>query len=426
VAQDFSRRSVLALAGGALLAGATGCAALTPAGTGPRALLVHSSLGGTSPGADVFAEAVARFRAAQPDMELAVVTNGSDLPIVYETSRLAGKEADVVMVNLVGNQLSWTELDATVPVQGYLRDWGLEERVLPASRAEWTASDGDLRAFPYFASTWPVAYNTALLEQAGVKVPATAEELVATARALRAAGVGPVTVGGSDWTGQKLFCQIIQAYVTPDEAAQFFTTGDLDAHPDVARGIAHFVQLRDEGVFVDQAQGLTSDLMTSQYNSGRAGMQMAMTSALAKTPAEVAATTTVGGWPLPADAVHPHPTMMRGYSVLGLWISPSGQEKIDLVERFVRYLYQEDVAAEFVERSGRDLALVTDARSDAFPLVAAAQRLTADDVTEVLLPDLSVPTQANEPLIQAAGLAFAPGSTAERIGQALVGAYRQV
>lgn len=421
-----TRRALLGGAGGAGLLGVAGCGALTPAGTGPSSLRVHTSLGGTSPGADVFADLTKVFRSEHPDIDLAVVTSGSDLPIVYETSRLAGAEADVVMVNLVGNQLSWTGLDATVPVQTQLADWGLADRVLPPALAEWTTADGDLRAFPYFASNWPVAWNTGLLGEFSLSVPRTAEELVEVAQVLRAHGIAPVTTGGSDWSGQKLFCQIIQAYVDLDEATEFFTTGDVGAHPDVVRGIAHFVDLRDAGVFVDQAQGLTSDSQTTQYNARKAAGQMAMTSALASTPTAVAAESVVGGWPVPADSVHEHPTSMRGYSVMGIWVSPNGEEKLDMVREFVEFMYRDDVAGRFVSGSGRDLCLQSSVVPDDFPLVAAAARLGSDDVSLVLLPDLSVPTAASEPLIQASGRAFAPGSTVDDVVAALTTAYASV
>ncbi len=125
------------------------------------------------------------------------------------------------MVNLYDKTLAWTELGATLDVKGYLDDWGLRERVLPAALKEWTDDEGRLRAFPYFAANWPVAFNTGLLERAGIgSVPTTGDQLIGAARKLRAKGIAPVTVGGNDWTGQKLLAQIIQTFLTPKRPAR--------------------------------------------------------------------------------------------------------------------------------------------------------------------------------------------------------------
>lgn len=57
-------------------------------------------------------------------MKIKNLVNGDDLAQVYETSRLARKEADVVMVNLYDKTLAWTDVGATVDVKPYLDDWG--------------------------------------------------------------------------------------------------------------------------------------------------------------------------------------------------------------------------------------------------------------------------------------------------------------
>ena len=143
------------------------------------------------------------------------LVNGDDLAQVYETSRLARKEPDVVMVNLYDKTLAWTDVGATVDVKGYLDDWGLRERVLPVALDEWTDGKGRLRAFPYFATNWPVAFNPPCsTRRASAPSPTTGDQLIGAARKLRGKGIAPVTVGGNDWTGQKLLAQIIQTFLT--------------------------------------------------------------------------------------------------------------------------------------------------------------------------------------------------------------------
>ncbi|MFJ9589636.1 ABC transporter substrate-binding protein [Streptomyces acidicola] len=426
---SLTRRGLLAagsgLAAAAALPAVSGCSSLAAAASDPDTLVVHTQLGTTAPGSPTYLSALDRFRAQNPGLKVKNLINGDDLGQVYETSRLARKEADVVMVNLYDKTLAWTDVDATVDVGGYLDDWGLRERVLPAALSAWTDGKGRLRAFPYFATNWPVAYNRALLDRAGVDaIPTTGDQLIAAARKLRAKGIAPVTVGGNDWTGQKLLAQIIQTFLTPDEARHAYSTGDFGSRG-AREGIEYFTTLRDAGVFADKAQGLTSDTMNTQFNTEAAAAQSAMSSALAKVPENVARHTEVGGWPLADGAAHDRPTVIRAFTLIGFWISPNGVRKIEHVEKFIRFMYGPDTVARFVQESGRDMALRTDAVSADFPLVAAAQRL-GSGVSEVLLPDVYVPPAATQPLITATSTSFTRGASAARVRAALESAYRSV
>lgn len=423
---SLTRRGLLAAGSGlaaAALPALAGCSSLAAADSDPDTLVVHTQLGTTAPGSPTYLSALDRFRKENPGLKVKNLINGDDLGQVYETSRLARKEADVVMVNLYDKTLAWTDVDATVDVGPYLDEWGLRERVLPAALAAWTDAHGRVRAFPYFATNWPVAYNRALLDRAGVDaVPTTGDQLIAAARRLRAKGIAPVTVGGNDWTGQKLLAQIIQTYLTEDEARHVYSTGDFGGRA-VRDGIDYFVALRDAGVFADKAQGLTSDSMTTQFNTEEAAIQSAMSSALAKVPEEVARHTEVGGWPLGPGAAHDRPTVIRAFTLIGFWISPNGVHKIGHVEKFLRFMYRPDTVSRFVTESGRDMAVRTDTVSTGFPLVAAAQRL-GGDVSQVLLPDVYVPPAATQPLITATSTAFTRGTGAAEVRALLEAAYR--
>ncbi|MGY0022818.1 ABC transporter substrate-binding protein [Streptomyces sp. YJ-C3] len=424
----LSRRGFLA-AGGALatasaLPALSGCSSLAAADDDPDTLVVHSQLGTTAPGSPTYLSALDRFRKENPGLTVRNLVNGDDLAQVYETSRLARKEPDVVMVNLYDKTLAWTDVGATVDVKGHLDDWGLRERVLPVALDAWTDGKGRLRAFPYFATNWPIAFNRALLDKAGVdRIPVTGDELIAAAGKLRKKGIAPVTTGGNDWTGQKLLAQIIQTFLSEDEARHVYETGDFSGSRGARRGIDYFVELRDAGVFADKAQGLTSDTMTTQFNTQAAAMQSAMSSALAKVPEAVARHTDVGGWPLAPGAAHDKPTILRTYTLIGFWISPNGTKKIDAVEKFLKFFYREDTVARFIKESGRDMALRSDAVSTDFPLVAAAQRL-GSDVGQVLLPDLFVPPAATQPLITATSTSFTRGTSAAKVRSVLEAAYR--
>ncbi|WP_275002492.1 ABC transporter substrate-binding protein [Promicromonospora iranensis] len=423
----ISRRTLLgaAISGGIITPLLAGCGALVPASSGPGALTVHTQISGAVAGAQTFSDVVAAYQ-RDTARRVALLKNGSDLPIVFETSTLAGKEADVAIVNMMGRTLAWTRLGATVDVGGYLDDWGLRDLIIPEALQEWTDEEGRLRAFPFTRTNWPVSFNTALLEEAGVGIPKTSDELIAAADALRSKGIGPVTVGGSDWSGQKMFLQVMQGFLTEDEARTVFSTGKISETPGAIAGVEHFVELRDAGVFVDNVQGYTSDSELTQFNTRKAAIVPAMSSALALVPAERAAEVTVGGWPKPSSGgVLDHPSVIKSYNGHGIWISENGRKKLDLVKPFVQHLYSPEVTDRFILESGRDMSRVTDTVSKDFPLVAQASRLKDTEVSAVMLPDLLIPDAVFEPMIQATALAYGSAS-AERIIDAFEKAYQAV
>ncbi|MDT0323076.1 ABC transporter substrate-binding protein [Streptomyces millisiae] len=422
------RRVMLAGTISAILAPAlSGCGALDPGDDDPETLVFHHSLTAGSASFAVYDAVRAEFERENPGARVKdLVSGGTDLINVYETARLAGKEADVVLVNLAEKSLSWTDYDATVPVGGYLERWGLRDRVLPQALPEWTDAEGRLVGFPWSGFSWPVAFNTRLLEAAGVSgVPRTAAQLVDAADRVRARGArGLVSIGGNDWSGQKLLMQIMQAHLPPERARRLFAEAGFASDAQALRGLEHFVELRDAGVFFDGAQGINADSMNSDFYTGQAAVVSMISGSLASVPPEVADVVELGGWPVPAGGVYDKPTALRGYTSAGLWISPNGEEKIDLVERFIRHLYREATAQRFVREAGEVLALRGPAESPDFPLVAAAVNLPESAVSYAVLPDLHVPPAVSQPLIRATSLAFTPGRDAQSIAADLDTAYR--
>ncbi|UFU03588.1 ABC transporter substrate-binding protein [Ruania suaedae] len=428
MSSTLSRRALLGagLGGGVLAPMLGGCASLMPAASGDETLVVHAQFAGAVAGADVYRRVVQRYR-EEFGAQIATLSNGSDLPIVFETSVLAGKEADIAIVNMVGKTLAWTEAGATVPVNPYLEEWGLADRITDGAVEEWTDEQGRVRAFPYTRTNWPVAFNHRILEEVGLEVPTTTEELYEAADRLRSAGYGPVAIGGSDWTGQKLFMQILQSFLTPEQAREVFASGRLGDSPGAAAGVEHFVELREAGVFVDNAQGFNSDSMLTQYTAGESAIMSSMSSALALVPDDRAAETTIGGWPVPASAVLDQPSVIQSFNGMGLWISENGSRKLDLVRPFIEYLFSEPVIGEFILESGRDMNAITETRSEDYPLVAQAQDVMASGTVDpVILPDLLIPDTAFEPLTAATAQAYGPGVGADQIIELVETAYRNV
>ncbi|MFD5032305.1 ABC transporter substrate-binding protein [Streptomyces sp. NPDC058405] len=424
------RRTVTALAGAlSLIAVVSGCGKGGDAAQNdPRQLTVLSQYLKGTPGGKLFYDEAAAFT-DETGIKVKIVEAGEDLDESYETSLAAGKEADVVFVNVYDKTLGWTKNGAAVPVDQYLDAWGLRAKVEPQALKEWTDADGKVMGFPFAAFSWPVWYNTDLLERAGVgKIPATTDELIDAADKLRDAGIEPMAVGGNDWSGQKLFAQIAQSYSTPEETEQLYTQGGFCASDKAMRGIGLFITLRDAGVFIDKAQGFTFDAMQSTYFTGKAAMMSQGSWAFSEVPEKIRQNTELAGLPLPSGAAFTKPTSYLGYTSTGFWISPNGDKKRDAVKEFVSYFYQPDVSGKFLADASIYPALSLDAahRKSDDPLLNSAVNDVPKRSVNALLPDLYVPAAANTPLVQATGLAFGKGNGAKKICAALDQAYSGV
>ncbi|MGW6272805.1 ABC transporter substrate-binding protein [Streptomyces sp. NPDC055060] len=426
----MTRKTAVALVGTlSLLAVATGCGKGGDAtADDPKQLTVLSQYLKATPGGKVFYDEVAAF-SKESGIKVKIVEAGEDLDESYETSLAADKEADVVFVNLFDKTLAWTKNDATVPVDKYLDDWGLRNKTEPQALKEWTNPEGKAMGFPFAGFSWPVWYNTALLKKAGVDdIPTTTDELISAAKKLRKAGIQPMAVGGNDWSGQKLFLQISQSYVTKPAAQKLDAKGGYCDSAGAMKGIKLFTQLRDAGVFADKAQGFTFDAMQNQYYGGKAAIMSQGSWAFSEVPDKVRKTTKLAGLPLPRGSAFDKPTVFTGYTSTGFWISPNGDKKQDAVKQFVSHFYQPEVAGRFVADASIYPAVKLDAehRKSDDPLLNSAVNDIPETTTDAQLPDLHIPAAANTPLIQATSLAFGPGKDAQQICGALDQAYRGV
>lgn len=349
-----------------------------------------------------------------------------DSPEVYETALLADEPPDIIMINLFGRPLGWLEQGATEPVTDLIDEWGLRDRVEGLALDTWTHQNGELQGFPYFGFKWPVWYNRALLDDAGVaELPTSTDDLIATTEALGGAGYGGVAVGGSDWSGNKLFWQVIQSYMTNEEAIELFRSGDFSGE-NVIKGIDLFVALRDAGVFVQSVEGLTADQMNAEFFDQNAAIMPAGSWAFGGTPEEMVDSVEIGGFPVPADSVWDKPTAYAGFSSSGFWLSPAANEKADAVRSFIEFMYRPEIAASFIEQAGLVLALkdVPFDESALHPLLTTALTELDDRVSYVVLPDIYIPVEVLTATERTTSLAFTPGSSTEDIVAGLEGAYR--
>lgn len=404
----------------------TGCSSSTTAQA--KTLNVISLIQPGTLTGDVQAQVIKDFEKAT-GAKVNLVVNANTLPDAYETSAAGGKESDVAIVNLAEKSTNWVKQGIAVPASKYLSSWGLASKIKPDALNAWKDSKGQVQGFPYSGFVWPVWYNTALLKQAGIaSVPTTTDELIKDAAALKSAGVPGMIIGGNDWSGQKLFLQIMQSYLSTSAAQKVFANGGYCASSDAMKGIDLFVKLRDAGLFVKDSQGYTADQMNAAYYGGKAAMMSAGSWAFGSAPTAIQDVTTLGGFPVPSGGTYNKPTAFDGYTGTGFWVSPNGakSDKIDLVKQFITAWYAPKVASAFASASDGPVAATTTSSS-----ATISNKITAQAVNDVpklvdfaVMPDTYVPGTLSSPMIRETSLAFTPGTSADSICKAMDSVYQ--
>jgi multiple sugar transport system substrate-binding protein len=201
--------------------------------------------------------------------------------------------------------------------------------------------------------------------------------------------------------------------------------GGWSTNPKGMAGIELFVQLRDAGVFADGTAGLTHDAAAQMYLSGQSAMLFDGSWSYSVPPAELQATTQLGGFPLPSGSPWSKPIYWAGYTGKGVWISRNGSQKLSPVGEFVRFLYQEPVIARFVTETAMvpPLKDVTVDTSQLNPLFAAS--IDMDDRAEMASLWADVPADAFAGWLNVSKLAYVPGTTAAEIAEGLDASFEQ-
>ncbi len=372
-----------------------------------QVLNISSTFISGNPMGDVFQEQMKRFTEETGiEVNITEVAN-DDSQTVFEADYLAGKEADVMTINIVGDNQSWVVDGLTQDVAPLMAEWGLTDRVSSDAVQGWTNADGQQSGFPYVGFVWPIWYNQAIFDEAGVEIPTTYEDLVAASAAIRAIGKQPFAVAGGDWPGQNFMTWIAQQFLDKDEATELFSNGGW-CEPKALQGLELLSEMTTNGVFIDDVEGYTADTMTSAYFNGDAAMMPSGSWAMSTAPEDIQANTVLGGFPLPEGAAWDKPGMFFGDTSSGLWITRNGEKKMDLAEQWVKFMYSPETVAAFVEGADLITPLVVEDAQAANPLVGQAAGLR-DIADSLVLWDTLLPVGAD---VSADAVALYAGTSA--------------
>jgi multiple sugar transport system substrate-binding protein len=362
------------------------------------------------------------FMAANPNITIKdEVYVDADIPLKVETASQAKQEPDLVFVQRVGSPLTWTDAGVTLPVNDYLKQWGLDSQFSDVALSNFTQADGKIQAFPLEGYVWPIWYNTKVLKAAGVDIPKTTDDLIAAAKKVRAAGLGPVIASGSDGMGQYLFTLIVQSEMTDADAAKSFGAGDWTV-PSAIKGVQLFTQLRDAGVFVDGIEGIDFASANTTYFAGKTMMSHFGAWSFGDAPKELLPDIQIGGLPLPADSPHKAPIIYSAFTAKGIWVTPNGAGKLDAVQKFIQFIYKPEMIARFVEAAGMTPPLknVPVDQTKLNPLFLQSLSMQVE-VAET--PDFFLPAKVQPNFATVSQEAFTKGVSADKILADLTALY---
>lgn len=333
-----------------------------------------------------------------------VVAAGTAIKNTFETSTLAGHEADIVNVNLTSDTNGWLKSGLVINLSSYLKSWGLDKTVLPQAVTDWSNTSG-VQGIPLEGFNWPIWYNMDLLKKAGVTTPpSTIDQLISASQKLRAAGIQPLVIGGAEWPVAGFTSLMAQQFATPANALKVIKDGGFCTTPGIQQGLALFQKLRDSGVFVDNVAGYTAAQMTTAYFNGRAAMLWDGSWDYGSAPAAIQKTTTLSGFPLANGGTYSKPTMFRGNTSAGFFISKNGAKKIGELKQFFQGMYSNSTLKQWVHNTPQVLAVQPSAIQGATstnPLVTQGNQFSSTNTDFPIVMDTYLP----------AGLNYQPAAT---------------
>src|ERR1044071_6895437 len=97
---------------------------------------------------DAFRELVTGFE-EETGITLEIKDISDDAQPAFEADYVAGEEADVVILNLVGDNQGWVVDGLTMDVAELVDEWELRDKWSDETLGQWTNADGQISGFPY-------------------------------------------------------------------------------------------------------------------------------------------------------------------------------------------------------------------------------------------------------------------------------------
>ena len=269
---------------------------------------------------------------------------------------MAEKEPEMVLIDL-DSAAQWPETGVSIDTFSIIKELGLEKRLDESGLKLGTMEDGTLLGVPVEGYYWPVWYNKKILDLVGLDIPRTSDELLQMASRVRVAGYQPLSICGACWQGECTFRYIMNSFLSDEELLDFGENGIQD-NEKIKQAIEYFVQLRDGGVFADDAAGIDYGMMNSLFYRGITAMNSTGAWAFAEEKDISDQDIVLGGLPVPSGSKRTKPLVGKGYAKF-LVVTRNGQKKIEAVKEFIKFWYTPEQMARFEEEAGMTSPLKT-------------------------------------------------------------------
>ncbi|WP_188189907.1 ABC transporter substrate-binding protein [Nonomuraea sp. SYSU D8015] len=247
--------------------------AATPEFSGTLSILTKFAGDPTGP---YFENLAAEYRKKHPQVKIELIQE-TDQSVKDKLKTLTASDAlpDIYFTwtgNWADNYIRGGRAADLTKVIGPDTEWG---KTFSPGSLEAFARDGKYYGIPLYGNGKFMGYSKTAFEKAGVKVPATFEELIAACGPLRKAGYEPVAFGNKDGWPALHYLQQLFAYNVPHDTLQADfvpETAKLD-HPGYVTSLTQFKTLVDQ--CTDTKSG-TNGVLYSSAQEAFAGGKAAM------------------------------------------------------------------------------------------------------------------------------------------------------
>lgn len=216
--------------------------------------------------------AVAQMEEIMPGVELEIEVRARDDNQKIKTYAAAGALPDIFDANADIIE-TFRRSNNILPLNSYVEELGVAERLSPATRELLYSDDGNIYAIPT-VGPWVALmyYNEAVFEQHGVAIPTDYEGFLAAVETFSANGVIPVSLFAKEkWPGVQLFDMIATRFDSRGIVA--LDRGEaLMSDAPYRRAVERLAELIDAGIVVPGAFSTGYDQAYAQFVEGRAAM----------------------------------------------------------------------------------------------------------------------------------------------------------
>lgn len=272
------------------------------------------------------------------------------LTALAKTAMASGDGPDLVYYSVgKGNAGILVDAGLLAPLDDIAEEAGWTSSIAPFALREATF-DGVLYGLPNESEVSGWWYNKSLLDQHGLAVPESADDLLALTEAAKGLGIVPVAYGQGDfYTSFWLFSQVACNILQSDALGRlvYENDGAWNSPEMVAAIQTVFVDWHQAGVFGENVNALKAQDATDLW-TGEQAFLLVNGSWATGTHAEALPGRELGMMPLPSlDGEH------RVYSAGSggaFWLSANAQEP-EVAQDFLEYVFSDDALSIWVEQA---------------------------------------------------------------------------